>query len=156
MNNNNSNNLNSKGLNKLTKKGDAVGKTGNLVNMAKDSLSSAVIPFDFSLSELENIFGGLLTFPEFAKSEQPLKDCEGELGYQKRRDELLEKSIKEADDMADDHIDVGSYYTVSPKEESIFLKKQIRVDCKPIEPKLIQILLIKMKTAGILKNVLVD
>ncbi len=136
MNNNNSNNLNSKGLNKLTRKAsNAVDKTGNLVNMAKDSLKTAVIPFDFSLNELENIFGGLLTFPEFSKS-KPLKDCEGELGYQKRRDELLEESIKEADDMANNHIDVGSYYTISPREESIFLKKQIKVDCKPIEPKI--------------------
>ena len=132
--NDNYNNSTNKGVNKLTKKAsNLVDKSSEVLSKAKNTISSTIIPFDFSLSDLDNIFGGILTFPEFA-SEQPLKQCDGEFGYQKRHDELLEKSLRDADEMSNDHIEVGSFFTVSPKEEKVFLKRQIKVDCVPVEP----------------------
>lgn len=129
------NNNNNTTLSKLTKKAsNVVRQSSNKINSLKKTVSTSTsIPFDFSLSELENIFGGILTFPEFA-TDKPLKPCDGELGYQQRRDELLQNSLKQADEMSNDHLSVGSFFTVSPQEEKIFLKKQIKVDCIPVEP----------------------
>jgi hypothetical protein len=128
------NNSTNKSVNKLTKKAsNALDKSKEVLNKAKTTISATTIPFDFSLADLDYIFGGILTFPEFA-NEKPMKECEGELGYQKRHDELMEQSLKDANEMSNDHQDVGSFFTVSPKEQKIFLKKQIKVDCVPVEP----------------------
>ena len=134
----NNNKKSNKALNRVTNKTSGVKKTlKNTTNKIREKVSNTIEPgkriIDYSVSDINRIFGGLLVLPEFA-SEPPMKECDGEDGYQKRYDELMEESIKQADEMSNDYTDVGSFFTVSPLEENIFLKRQIKVDCVPVEP----------------------
>ena len=136
----NNNKRSNKALNRLTNKLNktrkrAANTVSKIKNTATDTVSSGTKGVDFSLLDIAQIFGGLLVFPAFA-TEPPMKECDGESGYQQRYDELMEESMKESDEMANDFTQVGSYLTVSPLEQSIFLKRQIKVDCIPVEPKL--------------------
>jgi hypothetical protein len=107
----------------------------NSVSRINNLKPSGTKGIDFSLTDINKSFGGLLIFPEFA-SDTPLKECDGESGYQKRYDELLQESISQADEMKNSFTEVGSYLTVSPKEAPVFVKKLIKVDCIPVEPKI--------------------
>mgnify|MGYP001288763045 FL=1 len=136
----NNNKRSNKALNRLTNKLNKTRKRARnavsaIKNTATDTVATGTKGVDFSLLDIAKIFGGLLIFPPFA-TEPPMKECDGESGYQKRYDELMEESMKQSDEMANDFTEVGSYLTVSPLEQSIFLKRQIKVDCVPVEPKL--------------------
>jgi len=136
----NNNRRSNKALNRLTNKLNKTRKrarnaVGKIKNTATDTVATGTKGVDFSLLDIVKIFGGLLVFPPFA-TEPPMKECDGESGYQKRYDELMEESMKQSDEMTNDFTEVGSYLTVSPLEQSIFLKRQIKVDCMPVEPKL--------------------
>ena len=139
-NNSNNRNRSNKALNRLTNKLNKTRKrarntASKIKNTTTDTVSTGTKGIDFSLLDITKIFGGILMLPVFA-TEPPMKQCDGETGYQKRYDELMEESIKQSDEMANDFTEVGSYLTVSPQEENIFLKRQIKVDCEPVEPTL--------------------
>lgn len=134
----NNNKKSNKALNRLTNRLNKTKKRAQntikkVTSKTKNSVSSGTQGIDFSLLDVAKMFGGILVFPTFADI-NPKKECDGETGYQTRYDELLEESLKQADEMKNDFKDVGSYLTISPSEESIFLKKQIKVDCIPVEP----------------------
>jgi hypothetical protein len=136
----NNNKRSNKALKRLTNKLNKTRKRARnavsaIKNTATDTVATGTKGVDFSLLDIVKIFGGLLVFPPFA-TEPPMKDCDGESGYQKRYDELMEESVKQSDEMSNDFTEVGSFFTVSPQEQSIFLKRQIKVDCMPVEPKL--------------------
>ena len=114
----NNNRRSNKALNRLTNKLNKTRKrarnaVSKIKNTATDTVATGTKGVDFSLLDIAKIFGGLLVFPPFA-TEPPMKECDGESGYQKRYDELMEESMKQSDEMANDFTEVGSYLTVSP------------------------------------------